>query len=166
MRTHPVRRLHRRARIGCSAPSRRLTRSASVSAGNDTEFAIGRTVLLAGNTAASASHNVTITSAPDIQGRLGNIGPYVLAAGKVARFGPFVMESGWSTAGRLLFSADHAEVQFAVLTLPVDRSGWPTRPVERRGGNATATQRRLDWGQSRQRDGVPPWGSSVPSVDP
>lgn len=93
--------------------------AATVSGGNDSVFTLGKTILFARNVGASASHNVTITSAPDSLGRLGDLGPYVLAAGKVARFGPFVMEPGWSTAGRLLFSADSAEVQFCVLTLPV-----------------------------------------------
>lgn len=88
-----------------------------MSGGNDSAFTPGKTILFARNTAASASHNVTITSAPDSLGRLGDLGPYVLAAGKVARFGPFLVDPGWSTAGRLLFSADSAEVQFAVLLL-------------------------------------------------
>jgi hypothetical protein len=90
--------------------------AATVSGGNDSAFTPNKTILFMRNTGVAA-HSVTITSAPDSLGRLGDLGPYVLAAGKVARFGPFVMEPGWSTAGRLLFSADHAEVQFAVLTL-------------------------------------------------
>jgi hypothetical protein len=92
---------------------------ASVALKNDTSLVVAKTVLLARNVAASASHNVTISSVPDSAGRTGDIGPYVLAAGKVARFGAFI-SPGWGapTTGRLQFEADSAEVEFAVLTLP------------------------------------------------
>lgn len=83
---------------------------------NMTTLVNAKTVILARNTGAGA-HTVTITSQPDTLNRTGHITAYSLAAGKVARFGPF-QTVGWANAGKLDFEADNAEVEFAVLQLP------------------------------------------------
>lgn len=83
---------------------------------NDTALVDSKTVILARNSGASA-RTVTITSANDTLNRKGDITAYSLGVGKLARFGPF-KTIGWSTGGRLLFEANHAEVLFAVITLP------------------------------------------------
>lgn len=90
--------------------------AANVSGKNDAALVSGKTVVLARNVAASASHTVTFTSTPDGYKRLGDMGPYTIAAGKVALFGPFGAD-GWSAGGLLQFEGDHADIQFVVLTL-------------------------------------------------
>ena len=91
--------------------------AANVSDKNDTELATYKTLVLARNVGATTARHVTFTSTTDGFGRTGDITAYAIAAGKVARFGPFGPE-GWAVGGRLEFEADHVDVQFAVLTLP------------------------------------------------
>lgn len=90
--------------------------AANVADKNETALVAGKTVVLARNVAASASHTVTFTSCPDGYKRIGDMGPYTVAAGKVALFGPFGAD-GWSLGGLLQFEANHADIQFVVLTL-------------------------------------------------
>lgn len=82
---------------------------------NDAALVSGKTILFARNVGATP-HNVTVTSAVDSFNRTGDLGPYVLAAGKVARFGPF-LSGGWDHAGRLQFEADSADVELAVVSI-------------------------------------------------
>lgn len=74
----------------------------------------GKEVILAWNTGATG-HTVTISSVEDPYGRAEDMGPYTLAAGAIARFGPY-SDVGWRQAdGNLYFEANHAEVKFAVM---------------------------------------------------
>jgi len=77
----------------------------------------GKEVVLAWNTGAT-DHTVTITSVEDPYGRIEHMGPYTIATGKIARFGPYA-NLGWhQTDGKLYFEANHAEIKFAVLLVP------------------------------------------------
>jgi hypothetical protein len=89
--------------------------AANVADRNDAALVTGKTVLFARNVGAT-SHNVVITSSADSFNRTGDLGPYALAAGKVARFGPF-LSNGWDHTGRLQFEADSADVQLAVVSI-------------------------------------------------
>lgn len=66
----------------------------------------------------SVSHNVTISSAPDVLGRTKDIGPYAVGAGKVSVFGPFNTH-GWRQSDRSFYLAgDNAQIKFAIVRLP------------------------------------------------
>ncbi len=88
---------------------------ANVADKNDAALVAGKTILFARNVGAT-SHNVTVTSAIDSFNRTGDLGPYALAAGKVARFGPF-LSNGWDHTGRLQFEADSTDVELAVVSI-------------------------------------------------
>lgn len=75
-----------------------------------------KTVVLAHNTGAG-SHTITFTSVADTLNRTGDITAYACGIGKISRFGPFATV-GWALAGKLQFEANHAEIEFAVITLP------------------------------------------------
>jgi hypothetical protein len=89
---------------------------ADTSLQNDTAIVPGKTMILAYNSGA-APHTVTVTSAPDAINRKGDIGPYTVGAGDVSRFGPFP-SLGWANGSRLQFEGNHAEILFAIITLP------------------------------------------------
>lgn len=73
-------------------------------------------IIIAHNTGASA-RNLVVSSAFDPYNRRRNI-TYQLGAGEYCVLGPF-RQLGWAlTSGKLLFSADHAEVKFGVVNLP------------------------------------------------
>jgi hypothetical protein len=76
----------------------------------------GKTVILAHNTDVGA-HTITFTSVADSFNRTGDITAYSIAAGKIARFGPF-KSSGWATSGQLLIDVSDPLVRLAVVTLP------------------------------------------------
>ncbi len=83
---------------------------------NSAAIVSGKTMLLARNVGATPRH-VTITSAADPYGRTGDLGPYTVAVGQVARFGRSPRTAG-RVEGGLAFAGDHVDVQFAVVTLP------------------------------------------------
>jgi hypothetical protein len=68
--------------------------------GHYTPIVEAKTVVIAHNTnTGSTARTVTITSAPDAQGRTGDITAYSLGAGEISRpFGPFVA-AGWANVG-------------------------------------------------------------------
>lgn len=92
-----------------------LTWTAADTTTQETSFREGD-LLLARNTGAGA-HTVTVVSAPSPRsGRTNDITAESIAAGAVRVYGPFT-RSGWKRTGsKLQFSADHAEVEFAILT--------------------------------------------------
>ena len=63
-------------------------------------------------------HTVTITSAPDEYGRLGNIAAYNIPAGETHIFGPFKNKGWLQSVGMVYLEADHAEILFGIITLP------------------------------------------------
>lgn len=90
--------------------------------GNMTPIVRRRTCLLAINTHASTAYTVTVTSVADVNGRTGDLGPYTMQAGEIARWGPFDT-AGWAQVtgddvGALYFAANNAAIKFAVLELP------------------------------------------------
>jgi lysylphosphatidylglycerol synthetase-like protein (DUF2156 family) len=89
--------------------------AADIVAKNDAVLAAGKTILFCRNVGAT-SHNVTVTSSADSFNRTGDLGPYAVGAGAVARFGPF-LAAGWDHTGRLQFEADSADVQLAVVSI-------------------------------------------------
>jgi hypothetical protein len=91
--------------------------AADVSLGNSSALLNNKTMVLAYNTAASAAHTITFTSAVDAQNRTGDITAYSIAAGKVAAFGPFKSD-GWAIGGLLEIDCNHAEITLAIITLP------------------------------------------------
>lgn len=76
----------------------------------------GKEIVIARNSGAS-SRTITITSVA-YNGRTGNITAESIAAGAVRVFGPFDINGWRQTDGNLYLEANHAEVLFAVLTLP------------------------------------------------
>lgn len=77
------------------------------------EGTIGGDILLAWNTD-SASHHITITSAPDDKNRSGDIANYVVGAGVISAFS-FSQITGWASGGDVNISSDSALVKFAIL---------------------------------------------------
>jgi hypothetical protein len=76
----------------------------------------GKTVVLAHNTDTNP-HTITFTSVEDSFHRKGDITAYSIAAGKIARFGPF-QSAGWADAGNLDIDVSDPLVRLAVITLP------------------------------------------------
>lgn len=76
----------------------------------------GKTVIVAHNTDVGAQ-TITINSVPDSYNREGDITTYSIAAGKIARFGPF-QTAGWANGGNLEFDLSSPLVRVAVLQLP------------------------------------------------
>lgn len=75
----------------------------------------GNEILLAHNTD-TATHHITVTSAPDERGRSGDITSYAIAAGKIAAFSLVNGAPGWRQSdGNLYYQADDITVKFAVL---------------------------------------------------
>lgn len=90
--------------------------AADVANGNSSPMT-GRELLIIQNTDAGAQ-TVTIVSAPDANGRSGDITTYSLPASTFAMLGPFTT-SGWrQSSGKLFFNASNANVKFAVVALP------------------------------------------------
>lgn len=83
---------------------------------NETPLVNLKTIVIARNTGAS-SRTITFTSVADTLNRTGDIEAYSIGVGKISRFGPF-QTVGWASSGKLRFEASHAEVEFAVITLP------------------------------------------------
>ncbi len=77
----------------------------------------GKELLIAFNSGA-APHTITITSVPDEKNRTGDITAFSIAAGKYYIFGPVALAGWQQTDGRLYFEADHAEIKFAIITVP------------------------------------------------
>lgn len=90
---------------------------ADVGNGNDVTIVEGKTLLVAYNASAATARTLTLTSVADAFGRSGDITAYSMAAGEIAIFGPFKV-AGWSHAGKLWVDGSHAEMTFAVITLP------------------------------------------------
>lgn len=89
--------------------------TASTPAG-DTVVLTGRDILLIRNTGAGA-RTVTITSQTDTFGRTGHVTAFSLPAGTFAIFGP-IPTLGWAdSSGNLNLASEHAEIQYAVVTL-------------------------------------------------
>lgn len=85
--------------------------------GNETRLT-GREMILARNTHASTTYNVTITSVASPYGRTGDI-TQAVAPGEVYVFGPFQQTDGWGqTDGAIYFEGDNTEIEFAVVRLP------------------------------------------------
>lgn len=77
----------------------------------------GREVIIARNSGVTG-RTVTITSAPDALGRLGNISADALAASASKAYGPFPTHGWRQVDGFLYFEANNAEVLFTVIRLP------------------------------------------------
>lgn len=78
----------------------------------------GRDILLVNNTD-TASHTITITSAPDEHGRSSDIATYAVAAGKISAFSFRGGAAGWlQSDGNIYYQANSALVFFALLSTP------------------------------------------------
>lgn len=75
-----------------------------------------KTLVIAHNTD-SVARTITIASVADTFNRTGDITAYSIAAGKIARFGPF-QTAGWANGGNLNIDVSSALVRLAVITLP------------------------------------------------
>ena len=83
----------------------------------ETPLIDSKTVVLAHNTD-SGAHTITIGSVADTPfNRPGDITAYSIAAGKIARFGPF-KTAGWANAGKLNIDVSSPLVRLMILTLP------------------------------------------------
>jgi hypothetical protein len=104
-----------------AAPHLTLTFTAA-DAANGNRFKLnGDQILIARNTGAGA-RTVTITSAPDPYGRLGDVSALSIPAGGIVVFSKF-NTAGWrQSSGYLHFSGEHAEVVFAILDLGLNRN--------------------------------------------
>lgn len=79
----------------------------------------GREVIIARNSGATP-HTVTLTSHTDSQNRSGDIGSYSIPGGQSLYFNAVGGLDGWKQAdGGFYLEADHAEVLFTILRLPV-----------------------------------------------
>jgi hypothetical protein len=86
---------------------------------NDEEVTFtGAEIIIAHNTGGEA-HTITISSVVDNLGRDGDISAYSLGAGEYAVFGPFGTEGWLQSTGKLHFEANHAEIKFGVVKLPL-----------------------------------------------
>jgi len=78
----------------------------------------GRDILLVWNTD-SAAHTITLTSAPDSQGRSADIATYSVGAGKISCFSFRQGASGWlQSDGHVYITGVSALLMFAIVTLP------------------------------------------------
>lgn len=82
----------------------------------DTALVDGKTMVLVKNEDVDPQ-TVTFTSVVDSLNRVGDIEAYSVAAGKVARFGPFKL-AGWSAAGKLQWDVSDPLLRSAVIQLP------------------------------------------------
>lgn len=83
----------------------------------DTALVDGKTLVLAHNTD-SGAHTITFTSVVDAPfNRTGDISAYSIAAGKIAKFGPF-KSAGWANSGRLQIDVSDPKIRLTVLQLP------------------------------------------------
>jgi hypothetical protein len=99
--------------VGAAALDITMT-AADTSMHNEAIFS-GRDLLIVQNTD-SASHNLTITSAPDEHGRSTDIATYAVGAGKISVFSFRNGAAGWQQAdGHIYFQGDSAMLFFAVL---------------------------------------------------
>jgi len=88
---------------------------ADVGAGNETA-AVNDVLLIARNSHATNPFTVTITSAADQYGRLGNVAAQSLVAGEIRIFR--LTMHGWADVnGKYLFSANNAAILFGVVQL-------------------------------------------------
>lgn len=77
----------------------------------------GRELLLIQNTDAGAQ-TITVVSAPDAQGRSGDITTYSIPASHFAMLGPFTTVGWRQSSGKLFFNVSNANVKVAVVALP------------------------------------------------
>lgn len=80
----------------------------------------GDQILLARNTGVGA-RTVTISSAPDPWGRVGDVTALSIAAGATVMFSKFNPQGWRQSDGYLNFAAEHAEVLFAIVDLSLNR---------------------------------------------
>lgn len=74
----------------------------------------GKEIVFCRNTHATNPYTVTLTSAPDALGRTKDIAAYSIAAGKVARFGPFATLGWRQSTGKFHLQGENASIQFAI----------------------------------------------------
>lgn len=92
-----------------------LTMTAADTSNHNEAIFSGRDLLIVHNTD-SASHNLTITSAPDEHGRTSDIASYAIAAGVISVFSFRNGAAGWQQSdGHIYFQGDSAMLFFAVL---------------------------------------------------
>ncbi len=95
-----------------------LVETAADTASQNMFAASGNDLIIAHNSGLSA-HTVTITSVANQKNRTGNITAYSIGAGEIAIFGP-LKNMGWTAAdGNIYLEANHAEVLFGIVTLPI-----------------------------------------------
>ena len=105
------------------APGSRVLsfQAVDVGLGNYTPLIENKTSILVKNGHATDAKTVTITSVVDALNRTGDITAYSLAAGEIARFGPF-KGVGWNhgagTTGGIWIDGSSADIKVAVETLP------------------------------------------------
>ncbi len=88
-------------------------------ASNGNSFVASANDLLIVRNSGAGARTITISSVADEKGRTGDIGPYSLAAGAVAVFGPFTPEKGFrQTDNTINITPEHAEVLIGVIALP------------------------------------------------
>lgn len=76
----------------------------------------GKTLVIAHNTDADP-HTLTINSVADNLNRVGDIEEYIVGAGKIALFGPF-LSAGWSNAGKLDTDVDDPLLVVTIVNMP------------------------------------------------
>lgn len=83
----------------------------------ETPLVNGKTMIYAFNSD-TVARTITIKSQPDPTfNRLADITNYSVAAGKLARFGPF-LTSGWGNAGKLEWDVSDPKLRVAIEQLP------------------------------------------------
>ena len=89
--------------------------AADVSNHNEFLFS-GKEILLVWNTD-TASHNLTLTSAPDEHGRTADVTTYAVAAGVISAFSFRGGSAGWlESDGHVYMQGDNAMLKFAILS--------------------------------------------------
>lgn len=82
---------------------------------NKNEFVgSGREMIVARNVGASP-YTVTISSAPDVLGRVKDVGPYSIPANGVAVFGPVPLHGFAQTSRKIYLEGSNASIEFAVV---------------------------------------------------
>lgn len=108
--------IHGSALVSPAAEAAKITYTAADSSNGNTCPITGRELLLVKNTD-TAAHTITISSAPDAEGRSSDITAYSIPASEEHVFGPFDL-AGWSNSGQLNFTANSNLLSIAVLQLP------------------------------------------------
>lgn len=105
------------AEYGAGVATKAGTAATGSGGSSGNQFAASGNDLVIAWNSGNTGRTVTITAAPDPQGRTQHIADYALVAGGHAFFGPF-RHTGWTQPdGYVYLEANHADVKFFIVQL-------------------------------------------------